>query len=137
MSPVSAGKSFGSTSGFAPGGDRLGGLGADGVGEALVGHRAEGGLLLERVAELAGRDPGDGLLDEGVVEALVDVDALDAAAALAGVVHRAVHQRVDGGVEVGVGADVARVLAAELEAEADEGAGGGALDLPAAVDASR
>ena len=66
----------------------------------------------------------------------MDVDALDAAAALAGVVHRRVHQRLDRGVEVGVGADVARVLAAELEPGGHEGAGGGALDLAAAAHAA-
>jgi hypothetical protein len=66
----------------------------------------------------------------------VDVEALDAAAALAGVVHLGVDQRLDGAVEVGVGADVAGILAAELEAGADEGAGGGALDLLAAANAA-
>ena len=56
------------------------------------------------------------------------IDALDAAAALPGIVGRAIHQRIDGGIEVGVLHDVARVLAAELEPDGGEGARGGALD---------
>ena len=37
-------------------------------------------------------------------------------------------------VELGVGHDIGRVLAAELQAERGEGAGGGALDPPPALD---
>ncbi len=62
------------------------------------------------------------------------IDALDAAAALAGIVGRAVHQRIDGRIEIGVFHDIARILAAEFEAEAGEGAGRCALDRPAAFD---
>ena len=62
------------------------------------------------------------------------VDALDAAAALAGIVEGAVDQVLDGVVELGVGADIGRVLAAELEAERREGPGRCALDLASAGD---
>ena len=61
----------------------------------------------------------DERVDEGVVDPLVHVDALDRAAALAGVVHRAVGERLGGGLRVGVVADVGRVLAAELELQLD------------------
>ena len=58
-------------------------------------------------------------VDEGVVDALVDVDALDRAAALAGVVHRAVGERFGRRLRVGIVGDVGRILAAELELEPD------------------
>ena len=58
----------------------------------------------------------------------MDVDPLDPAAALAGVVHRRVHQRGDRRLEVGVFGHVARILAAELQPEPGEGAGRGLFD---------
>jgi hypothetical protein len=62
----------------------------------------------------------------------VDVDALDAAARLAGIEERAVDQILDSVTHVGIGTHIGRVLAAELEADADEPAGRGLLDRPAA-----
>ena len=47
------------------------------------------------------------------------VDALDRAAALAGVVHRAVGERLGRDLRVGVVGDVGRILAAELELQPD------------------
>ena len=47
----------------------------------------------------------------------MDIDALDAAAALAGVEDRAVDQLLDGGVEIGVRPHIGRILAAEFEPE--------------------
>ena len=76
----------------------------------------------------------DEALDEVVVDVLMHIDALDAAAALAGIVERAVDQVLDRVVELGVGADIGRVLAAELEPERREGAGRGPLDGAAAGD---
>ena len=76
----------------------------------------------------------DEALDEAVVERLVHIDALDAAAALAGIEERAVDEVLDRVIEIGVGAHIGRVLAAELEAERREGAGRGALDRAAAGD---
>jgi hypothetical protein len=83
--------------------------------ETHIGHRADGGFLVERIAELhVAIDPGDGLFDEGIIQAFVHIDALDAAAALAGIEHGPVHQRVDGLVEIRIGHDIAGVLAAQL-----------------------
>src|SRR5690606_11848990 len=67
---------------------------------------------------------------------LVDVDALDAAAALASVVERAVDQIGDGVIELHVRQNVGRVLAAELKAQRHEGARGSLLDGAAAGDRS-
>ena len=62
----------------------------------------------------------------------MDIDPLDPAAALAGIVHRAVHQHVDGQVQVRIRADIAGVLAAQLQPQGGEGARRRALDrLPA------
>jgi len=47
----------------------------------------------------------------------VHIDALDSAAALAGIVGRAVHQRIDRRIEIRVFHDVAWILAAELQAK--------------------
>ena len=55
------------------------------------------------------------LADELVVDRLLDVDALDRDADLAGVVHRVEGGGVGGALEVGVGEHDHRVLAAELE----------------------
>ena len=76
---------------------------------------ADVGAVVDRVADLEALHRRDEGVDEGVVDPLVHVDALDRAAALAGVVHRAVGERLGGGLRVGVVADVGRVLAAELE----------------------
>ena len=73
-------------------------------------------------------------LDEIVIDARVDIDALDAAAALAGIIEGAVDQILDGMIELGVGAHIGRVLAAELEPDRGEGSRGGALDGAAAGD---
>ena len=77
---------------------------------------------------------GDEALDELVIDLLVHIDALDAAAALAGIEEGAVDQVVDRMVELGVGQHIGRVLAAELEAERHEGAGRRLLDGAAAGD---
>ena len=70
----------------------------------------------------------DEAVEEFLVDVLVHVDALDAAAGLAGVEHGAVDQVLDGVRQVGVGADISRIAAAELEAEADEALGRGLHD---------
>jgi hypothetical protein len=102
-------------------GRRVGVLPADVLGGGDVDERPEVGGGLEWVADdvlLGQLDIG---LDEAIVERLVDVDALDAAARLPRVVERAVDEVVDGVVEVAVGQDERRVLAAELEADARRG----------------
>ena len=67
-------------------------------------------------------------MDELVEATLVDVDPLDAAAALAGIEAGAVDQALDRVGEVGVLADIGRVLAAELEVGRDERLPGRRLD---------
>jgi hypothetical protein len=69
------------------------------------------------------------------VDLLVHVDALDRAAALAGVVHRAVGQRLGRSLGVGVLAHIGRVLAAQLELQLDELVAHGLRDaLPVATE---
>ena len=115
-------------------GDRLGGMIAHDVREARRGHRAERRLRIERIAEPVGRSRRGESFDEAIVEALVHIDALDAAAALPGIVEGAVDDIGDRIVEVGVGPHIGRVLAAEFEAERGEGSGRRALDRLAASD---
>jgi hypothetical protein len=92
-------------------------------------ERAEGRRRVERIAHAVRSEDGAGALQELVVEARVDVDALDRAARLAGVVAGAVDDVLDREVEVGVARDVGRVLAAELEPGADQPIGGRELAL--------
>src|SRR5215468_1585315 len=75
-----------------------------------------------------------GALEERLVDVLVDVDPLDAAAGLAGVEESAVDQVLDGVRQVGVGPDIGGIAAAELQPGADEAIGGGSLHGAAAVD---
>src|SRR5690606_32766145 len=57
---------------------------------------------------------------ERVVDALVDVDALDTTAALAGVEESAVDQILDRMIELRVGADVGGILSAKLQGDRGE-----------------
>src|SRR3546814_585356 len=98
------------------------------VGGGGLHHRPQCRPGIERIAEDVAAGQLDELLDEGLVEALVHVDALDAAARLAGIEEGAVDGVLDSVGEVCVGAHVGGVLAAKLQADADELAGGGALD---------
>ena len=104
------------------------------VGEGAARHRPERGRRVERIADDVFAGEIDEAFDEIVIDARIDIDALDAAAALAGIEERAVDQVLDRMIELGVGAHIGRVLAAELEPERGEGAGGGALDGAAAGD---
>ena len=115
----------------------LGDLGAGLVREASVGHGSECGLLFERASQPVGLGKFHRPVDEGVVVGGVDVNSLDPAAALAGVVHGTVHERAHGGSEVGIFHHVAWILAAKLEAEAGKGTGRGLLDGPAAFHGAR
>ena len=111
---------FGIDGGARPGLDRLGDLAADLVGRLGAHHRAQIDAALQRIAELVFLGQRHGALDEGLVDVLVDIDALDAAAGLARIEEGAVDQVLDGMGEIGVGADIGGIAAAELEAEADE-----------------
>jgi hypothetical protein len=99
----------------------------EGIGHLFLEHRelrragdgADVGALGRRVADLEALHRVEEGGDEGVVDLLVDVDALDRAAALAGVVHRAVGERLGRGLRVGVLGDVGGILAAELELQPD------------------
>ena len=80
---------------------------------------ADVSVLTGRVANLEAAHGLDKGADKSVVNGFVHVDALDRAAALAGVVHGAVGQRLGSRLRVGVLADVGRVLAAEFELQLD------------------
>ena len=71
-------------------GRRVGHLRLERVELRRARDRADVGRLVHRVAELEAFDRLDKSLDELVVDALVHIDPLDRAAALAGVVHRAI-----------------------------------------------
>ena len=79
---------------------RFGLLLADEVGEARLRHRPHRRRLVERIADDVVLGPRDEAFDEFVIDLLVDVDALDAAAALAGIVEGAVDEIGDGMVEL-------------------------------------
>ena len=111
---------------------RLGLLLADEVGEARLRHRPERGRGVQRIADDEILRLGDEALDEFVIDLLVDIDALDAAAALAGIVEGAFDQIGDGMVELDVGQHIGRVLAAEFQAERHEGSRRGLFDRPPA-----
>jgi hypothetical protein len=64
----------------------------------------------------------------------VHIDALDAAAGLAGIVEGAVHQRLDRSRKIGVRTDIGRVLAPQLQRQRGERAGRSPLDRASALD---
>ena len=78
-------------------------------------ERAHVGLLVERVADPERLRALRERLDEGVLDGLVDEDALRGRAALAREVEAAHDGRVRGLVEVGVGEHDLRAVAAQLE----------------------
>ena len=75
-------------------------------------------------------------LDEAAVECLMNVNALDATAALPRIEERPVDGVLDRVLEAGVGTHVGRVLAAQLEPDGGEGACRRALDGAPALDAT-
>src|SRR5205823_2825627 len=91
-------------------------------------HGPKRRLLVERIAEQVPPGEIDEAIDEGVVHVGMHIDALDAAAALAGVEIDAVDDVLDRVLQVDVGAHIGRVLAAKLEPDARERSGRGALD---------
>ena len=111
-------------------------LRAHDFGEASAGHRTERRSLIERIAEdiLAGQL--DESLHERVVARFVDVDALDATAALPGIEEGAVDQTFDCEFQIGVCRDIGRILAAEFEAECRERSGRRALHRAPRLDRS-
>ena len=108
-------------------------------GSVGLRHRPERGRLFQRIARLQLlAHLGERALEEAIVDGGVHVDALDAAAALPGVVERAVDEVLDGVGEVGVGSHVRRILPAQLEADVDEARRGNrAIDLVASAHATR
>src|SRR5205085_3146982 len=104
-----------------------------------LGHRAERGGGVEGVAELQLlAHLGERAFQEAIVDGSVDVDTLDAAAALAGVVEATVDEILDRVGKVGVGSDVSRILAPKLETDVDEARRRDrAIDLVAAAHAAR
>ena len=103
-----------------PGLDGFCDLAADLVGRLGAHHRAEIDAALQRIAEIVFLRQRHGALDEILVDVLVDIDALDAAAGLARIEEGAVHQILDGMGQRGIGADIGGIAAAELQAQADE-----------------
>ncbi|MNP80229.1 hypothetical protein D3C76_1782620 [compost metagenome] len=79
------------------------------VAQVITGHRADVGVVLQRVAdfELAGRL--DEFAGELINDAVFDDQALGRGADLAGVLITADHRGFDGSIEVGVGQHDERV----------------------------
>ncbi|MNQ81273.1 hypothetical protein D3C85_962860 [compost metagenome] len=105
----------------------IGNLPAHDFGGIRRHQRAEGGGLIQRVAQHVLAGEFDEALDELRVKLPVHVDAFDGAAALPGVEETAVHQVCHGVLEIGIGAHIARVLATQFQAHAEETAHGGSL----------
>src|SRR5262249_32009278 len=82
---------------------------------------------IERIAQLVLFGQLDEALDELIVSIAMDVDALDGAARLAGVEHRAVNQVLDSRPHRRVGPHVGRVFAAEFQPRRYEPFAGGPL----------
>ena len=96
-------------------------------GEVGAGHRTERRGLIERIAEDVLPGQLDESLHERVVARFVDVNALDAAAALPGIEEGAVDQIFDCEFQIGVWRHIGWILAAEFEAERRERSGRRAL----------
>src|SRR5688572_10533794 len=60
------------------------------------------------------------MLNKRIIEARVNIDALNAATRLASVVTGAIHEVFDGAPNVGVSRDIRRILAAKFKANIDE-----------------
>jgi hypothetical protein len=118
--------------GVAGGFDEVG----DDVVLGLVLQRAQDVVLVQADAHGHGGGDGGEFFADGVVDVVVDVEALEGGAGLAGVDERAPEEAFGDGFGVGVGQDDAGVVAAEFEGEAFDGVGGGFDDgaLPAAVE---
>jgi hypothetical protein len=93
------------------------------VQEALAEHRPVQHRRVGRVADDGGLDPGEELLQEGVVDVVVDDRDAERGAALAGGAEAGEQRALGGEVQVGVRHHDERVLAAQLEA--------GVLQVPA------
>src|SRR5690606_19982970 len=109
-------------------------LGSHMIGETAARHGADNGVGIERIAQ----GPAAGIVDEALDEVAIDrfmhIDALDAAAGLAGIEEATVSQVLDGVGEIGVGTDIGGVLAAQFEPERGESAGRRLLDATTAFD---
>src|SRR5213082_1792516 len=95
-------------------------------------HRAERGLWVQRVAEPVPLNQLDAAAREALMNALVNVDTLQAAAGLTGVEVRPVHDVLHGVWQIGIVTHIHRIAAAEFEPHPDETLGGDALHRPAA-----
>ena len=111
------------------GGDRLVDPLLDPVAVARGDQRPDVGLVVERVADLELLDVGDQPLGEGVGDVLLDEDALDRDAALAGVREGVDLRFVGRRLPVAVGVDDQRRVGAQLEV--DLLVGDAAADAPA------
>ena len=91
------------------------------VGEARACHRAKRRRLLKRIAEVILRGKAGKRIYESIVDFLMNINALDAATALSGIIERAIDQLFDREVNVRVGPDISWILSAQLQTECREG----------------
>ena len=94
----------------------------------FVLQRAEDVVLVQAHAHGHGFGDVGEFLADGLVDVVVDVEALEGSAGLAGVDEGAPEQALGDGLGVGVGQDDAGVVAAEFEGEALDGVRGGLDD---------
>src|SRR6267378_1492939 len=94
-------------------------------------HRAERSLRVEGVAEPVLLNQLDAAAREAIIDALVNVEALQPTAGLTGVEVSTVHDVFYGVWQIGIVTHIDRVAAAEFEPHADEALGGDALHGPA------
>ena len=85
------------------------------IGQPQLRHGTKRGGLVKRRAHHILRGERHRIVNEAPEQILVHIDALDAAATLAGVEHRAINQRFDRSREIGISPDIGGVLAAQLQ----------------------
>ena len=98
----------------------FGNLGAHKIGGAAAHHRPQIGVGIGGVAQAVLAGDAHKFGHKGVVCRLMHINALNAAAGLAGIKEGAVHQIFGGIGHIGIGAHIGRVFAAQLQPAADK-----------------
>ena len=110
---------------------RIGELGFDDLCLALQNQGAEFSPADVGIAELHRLRLGDQLIDKGVVNVRLGIDALDGQADLPGIEDGAAQHRVAGLIQIGIAQHDGRILAAEFQEGGNEAAGRGCRHLAA------
>ncbi len=106
---------------------------ADQVSETCLRHRPERGGAVQRIADDILFRQVNETVHKTIINGFVNVDAFNAAAALAGVEEGPIHKIADGMIQIGIGQNIGRILPAKLEPQCHEGACRSPLDSAAAA----